>query len=201
MLHDFQKKEDRDKLKQFALLGFGRYNPRNLDSIRYPYKRGHVYSAMILNLELLKKHQVYYDPDIHIWEDIEFNERVAATRDDAGDALMICKIQRYMQHKKQMNHGGCNGNIARPEAVLLAPDPGHTEEPKECPFASWLDGLGLTTDVTVILKMLADQSIKSKSDLVGISNSDLVGISNRDLPGIRIPLGDANKITRAIGAG
>ena len=110
MLYDFQKdyhfQKDEDRLKTFALLGFGRYNPRNLDGIKYPYKRGHVYSAMILNLELLKQHKLYYDPNIHIWEDIEFNERV----NTAG--LMICKIQRYMQRKKQMRSGGCNTNIA-----------------------------------------------------------------------------------------
>ena len=119
VLGAFQQDDDRASLDRFALLGFGRYNPRNLDVIKYPYKRGHVYSAMILNLELLKDKQVYYDPDIHIWEDIEFNERVTT----AG--LVICKVQRYMQKKKQMNHGGCNGNIARPDPVPVpVPDPG-----------------------------------------------------------------------------
>ena len=179
VLGDFQKDEDRCRgaghrtsLDRFALLGFGRYNPRNLDAVKYPYKRGHVYSAMILNLELLRENEVYYDPDIYIWEDIEFNERVN------NKGLMICKIQRYMQRKKQMIHGGCNGNIARPDPVPV---------PVNSDLASWLDGLSLSTSV---LSKLEGEGIKVKDDLVGLEKTDLRSIG--------INLGDANKIHRAI---
>ena len=99
-----------NELCQFAAIGFGRVS--RWSNIRYPYKRTHVYSAVISNLKLLAKNtpELNYNQHIHVWEDLDFNERVEA----AG--LMVCKCQRFAQVKKQMPSGGANYMIARSES-------------------------------------------------------------------------------------
>jgi hypothetical protein len=98
-----QSPEFKEDITKFALIGFGRLNGFNK---RYlPYKRGHVYSAGLLNITLLKDSKLRFDPRIWLWGDIELNERVNKT------GLLICKFQRITQFKKQMPTGGCNRMI------------------------------------------------------------------------------------------
>jgi hypothetical protein len=112
---DFVKTE----LCKFALVGFNRYNLKyGPDTIKLPYKRTHVYSAVILNVKMLLENQpkLEFDKAIHLWEDLDFNERVNA----AG--LLICKCQRFCQKKDpKMPQGGANYMIASaPSAVASA---------------------------------------------------------------------------------
>jgi hypothetical protein len=113
---DFVKTE----LCKFALVGFNRYNLKyGPDTIKFPYKRTHVYSAVILNVKMLLENQpkLEFDKAIHLWEDLDFNERVNA----AG--LLICKCQRFCQKKDaKMPQGGANYMIASaPPTAASAP--------------------------------------------------------------------------------
>jgi len=100
----------RDELPHFAIVGFARCSGRNDGAARYAYRRTHVYSAVLLNLELLNRCGVEYDPRVHIWEDIDVGERVH----DAAPRGLLVKCLRYMQQKRQMFSGGCCRGVARP---------------------------------------------------------------------------------------
>jgi hypothetical protein len=125
---DFVKTE----LCNFALVGFNRYNLKyGPDTIKFPYRRTHVYSAVILNVKMLLENQpkLEFDKAIHLWEDLDFNERVNA----AG--LLICKCQRFCQKKDaKMPQGGANYMIASaPPTAASAPaqaTPASTEHRK-----------------------------------------------------------------------
>jgi hypothetical protein len=118
ILEHFQQPEFVD-LHKFAALGFGRVG--RYCRVRYPYKRTHIYSAVILNLKLLKNEKLNYNPNIHVWEDLDFNERL----EEKG--LLLCKCQRFAQVKKQMPHGGANYMIARGTGERRK-EPGTTSE-------------------------------------------------------------------------
>jgi hypothetical protein len=118
-----QSPEFEKDIDEFALLGFGRFNRFNRQHA--PYRRGHVVSAVLLNIALLEKQELWFNPKIWVMEDLEFNERV----NTAG--LLICKCQRFAQVKKQMpGSGGCNLQIAGGSSVEPEPEPEPELEPE-----------------------------------------------------------------------
>ena len=100
VLNHFQKPLFKSNLQKFALLGFGRHNPLHTN-ISNAYKRSHVYSAVLLNLSWLQQNDVWFNPHLFVWEDLEFNERVNSK------GGVICKCQRFTHGKRQFSSGGC----------------------------------------------------------------------------------------------
>lgn len=86
--------------------------------------------------------------------------------------------------KKNFKVGGCTDMQPSDGTVVDVNDLVPTDDsPPD--LASWLHGLGLSTNV---LPLLEGEGIKVKSDLIGIEKSEFRSIG--------INLGDANKITR-----
>lgn len=111
VLCDLQDDEEyvKTELGSFAAVGFARSG--EFDSVaRMAYQRGHVYSAVVLNVRLLHDIGVTYDPRLHLWEDLDFNERL----NTAGDRGLIAKCQRYLQVKRTIT-GGTDYMVARPD--------------------------------------------------------------------------------------
>ena len=86
-------------------MGFHRRRPGQIDRA---FKRGHCYSAVFLNIELLHSNDVFYDKRVWLWEDLDFNRRA----NEKG--LVICKCYRFQQEKIKLAAGGCGELVARP---------------------------------------------------------------------------------------
>jgi len=103
-------------LGKFGILGFYRLNGWNQSN--RAYKRSHVTSTVILNLEKLKN--VEYLKKAFIWEDLQFNrdaENVASGRGEeagggGGKAVVICKCYRFAFSTPQLRGGGCRDMVA-----------------------------------------------------------------------------------------
>jgi hypothetical protein len=99
--NEFMAKE----LQQFSVLGFARFCP-DLYRAKCAYRRGHVYSAFLLNVpKLLHDQCINFNENLFIWEDLEFNLR----------AHDVCKCFRFVMIKKPYHFGGCTRQIARTE--------------------------------------------------------------------------------------
>ena len=113
LLH-FQKMPD---LEKFGMLGFYRLNGWNQSN--RAYKRSHVTSTVILNLNKLKN--IEYLKKAFIWEDLHFNrdaENVASGRGEGaggggGEAAVICKCYRSAFSTPQLRAGGCHDMVAK----------------------------------------------------------------------------------------
>jgi hypothetical protein len=93
------------ELPKFSALGFGRFAPE-LYTAKCAYRRGHIYSAFLLNVrKVLHEQGVNFNPNLFVWEDLDFNLR-------AND---ICKCFRFVMIKKPYTSGGCTEHIARTE--------------------------------------------------------------------------------------
>jgi len=93
------------ELPKFSALGFARFCP-DLYQAKCGYRRGHVYSAFLLNVpKLLHEQGVNFNQDLYVWEDLEFNLR----------AHDVCKCFRFVMVKKPYTSGGCTSHIARSE--------------------------------------------------------------------------------------
>jgi len=103
-------------LGKFGILGFYRLNGWNQSN--RAYKRSHVTSTVILNLEKLKN--VEYLKKAFIWEDLQFNrdaENVSSGRGEeagggGGEAAVICKCYRFAFSTPQLRGGGCHDMVA-----------------------------------------------------------------------------------------
>lgn len=100
VLEHFQEQRFAEtQLKELAVLGFEPHNPADTCA-KHAYERAHVRGAAILNLALLHDSDIYYNPNLFAWEDLELNERVSA----AG--LAVCKCLRYRYHLADLRVGG-----------------------------------------------------------------------------------------------
>jgi hypothetical protein len=100
-------------LRRFGMIGFARFD-RYLRS-KAAYSRHHVYSAVIMNLEVLRK--IEYNDRCHVWEDLDFNKRAS----DAG--IVLCKCHRFVMMKKPGMPGGADYMVARGERCRPPPPP------------------------------------------------------------------------------
>ena len=105
LLH-FQNTPD---LRKFGMLGFHRLNGYNPS--KAAFKRTHVTSTVLLNLEKLKG--VEYRWRAHVWEDLQFN------RDAEKQGAVLCKCYRFAFSSPQLREGGCAALVARGEALDL----------------------------------------------------------------------------------
>eukprot|EP00658_Telonema_sp_P-2_P015142 TRINITY_DN1580_c0_g1_i11.p1 TRINITY_DN1580_c0_g1~~TRINITY_DN1580_c0_g1_i11.p1 ORF type:complete len:1156 (-),score=118.62 TRINITY_DN1580_c0_g1_i11:494-3961(-) len=135
---EFLKDDRFEDRSRFGAIGFVRYNGDYRQ--RRAYARKHVYSATFFNVTLLKSKNIEFNPNLYVWEDLDFNLRA----DDAG--VVMCKCYRFAQYKAQMQSGGCNAFIAsvepepKPGEDLASPEP----EPKsDEDLASVLRSCGL----------------------------------------------------------
>lgn len=130
VLCDLQRDDDyvKRELSSFSVVGFARSAGFKDGSARWAYKRGHVYSAVILNVKQLEDIGVSYNPRLHLWEDLDLNERV-----NAGGGL-LAKCQRYLQVKRNIG-GGTDYMVARPDHSLSSrpqtPSPVHPPAPRQ----------------------------------------------------------------------
>jgi hypothetical protein len=134
------------ELPHMAMVGFNRYNPRfGENTVKYPYKRTHVYSAVIMNVVLLQKHKLLFNKGVYLWEDLDFNERVNEAN------LLICKCQRFCQRKKQLSTGGANymiadGRVGGPPQT--GGGPASSTKPSAPAISTW-EGSPITTGAPV----------------------------------------------------
>lgn len=96
---------DKDK---FGMLGFHRLNGR--DTSKKAYKRTHITSTVLLNLNKLKG--IEYHWRAHVWEDLQFNRDVEFNRDELKRAV-LCKCYRFAFSSPQIRQGGCADIVAR----------------------------------------------------------------------------------------
>ena len=102
---------DMPDLPKFGMIGFHRLNGR--DNSKRAYKRTHVVSTVLLNLNKLSG--IDYHWRAHVWEDHQFNrdvEDVKLNRDAARRAV-ICKCYRFAFSSPQLRGGGCEYIVAR----------------------------------------------------------------------------------------
>lgn len=94
-----------EEMPKCSVLGFGRFSP-DLYRAKCAYRRGHVYSAFLLNVpKVLHEHGMNFNENLFVWEDLDFNLRV-------ND---VCKCFRFVMIKKPYSSGGCSSHIARTE--------------------------------------------------------------------------------------
>jgi len=107
-------------------MGMFKSHPRG--PLRNAYNRKHVYSAVFLNLEVLKG--VEYDPRIHAMEDIDFNHRVDRhVSPITGERAVICKWNRFSHVKSsKIIGGGCQNEQASDE---VEPGAGRPDSDKD----------------------------------------------------------------------
>jgi hypothetical protein len=104
-----QDKDFADRHK-FAAIGFHR---KGFGLIKTAYARAHIYSAVLLNLDVLKKAQVEFDPELKIWEDLDFNRRASEKQ------LVLCKCRRFQQVVESFARGGCSNTVAKGAGVMV----------------------------------------------------------------------------------
>jgi hypothetical protein len=93
---------------KFAAIGFHR---RSHGRLTRSFARAHVYSALFLNIGLLKDKKVFYDRRVWTWEDLDFNRRAS------DEGMVLCKAYRFQQQVDQIRTGGCVAGVARPVEV------------------------------------------------------------------------------------
>jgi len=97
------------EMNKFSALGFPRFCPE-LVRTKCAYRRQHVYSAYIMNVERLMHEQfVNFRSELFIWEDLDFNIR----------AHDVCKCFRFTMMKRPFRTGGCTDCIAYTENPLI----------------------------------------------------------------------------------
>lgn len=105
VLEHFATSDFLSEFSKFSVLGFARLAPESFRT-KCAYKRGHVYSAFLVNVErVLHEQGINFNENLFIWEDLDFNLRVKD----------VCKCFRFAMIKKPYDAGGCSNQIARGE--------------------------------------------------------------------------------------
>ena len=115
---------------KFGVIGFHRRSYGRAPT--HAFAHAHVFSAVLLNIDLLKEKDVHYDRKVRTWEDIDFNRRASK----AG--LVICKGYRFQQVVVRLDTGGCSTGVARQETprkarLILLSKPSPKPAPKSSP--------------------------------------------------------------------
>mmetsp|Transcript_12649 Transcript_12649/g.20962 ORF Transcript_12649/g.20962 Transcript_12649/m.20962 type:complete len:1546 (+) Transcript_12649:83-4720(+) len=109
VLEHFAAPDFLSEFSKFSVLGFPRFSPE-LYRTRCAYRRQHVYSAFLVNVNrVLHEQGMNFKETSFIWEDVDFNARVKD----------VCKCFRFVMIKKPYNHGGCTEHIARCENPIV----------------------------------------------------------------------------------
>jgi superfamily II DNA or RNA helicase len=105
ILEHFATPDFLSEFSKFSALGFARFSPE-LFRTKCAYRRGHVYSAFLVNVNrVLHEQRLNFRENLFIWEDIDFNARIKD----------VCKCYRFVMIKKPYDSGGCSRHIARCE--------------------------------------------------------------------------------------
>jgi hypothetical protein len=203
LLH-FRDMPDKDK---FGMIGFHRLN--GFDNSKRAYKRTHVASTVLLNLNKLSR--VDYHWRAHVWEDHQFNREAelvdAELEQDEEKRAVLCKCYRFAFSSPQVREGGCAYMVARGSGKDVdpsrPPDLPATEVPKDEPInevhadssikevSRWVRGLKKLGEVA--------EECAQKFELEEIDGYTLFNVLNSQyLQEMGFPVGRRGKILKEI---
>jgi len=134
MLRHFEAVQFDSIRGDFGIIGFYKGEPYKSKYSKHSFLRRHPTSAVILNLEKLKGYE--YQKELHMLEDMDFNNRLVfgkeafgsekqATKDmQMEEQILAIKSMRFVQYKwPKFKKGGCNYMHARPCEAEPPPPP------------------------------------------------------------------------------